>query len=113
MRTLNRNSRSVAYEKVIGTEPILDSFGNDTLLVRKLYGTTVTAYWNISAAVGEEANEIFGEQTDYSRTVTLCGSCPVSEGDRVTFSDTRYTVVKIADSKNGFLLALREVTENE
>ena len=113
MRTLNRNSRPVSYVKVIGTEPILDAYGNDTLQVRKLYGAPVTAYWNISAAVGEEANEIFGDLTDYSRTVTLCGNCPVSEGDRVTFSNTRYTVVKIADSKNGFLLALREVTENE
>lgn len=112
MRALNRNSRPVSYEKVTGTEPIMDAYGNDTLQVRKLYGSPVTAYWNISAAVGEEANEIFGDLTDYSRTVTLCGSCPVSEGDRVTFSNTRYTVVKIADSKNVFLLALREVTEN-
>lgn len=112
MRTLNRNARSVSYEKVIGTEPILDDYGNDTLQVRKIYGSPVTSRWNVSAAVGEEANEIFGDMTDYSRTVALCGDCPVSEGDRVTFSNTRYTVVKIADSKNGFLLALREVTEN-
>ena len=113
MRTLKRNMREVTYENVAATEPIKDVYGNDTLEVRKLYAAPVTAYWNVSAATGEEANEIFGEQTDYSRTVTLCGSCPVSEGDRVTFSNTRYTVVKIADSKNGFLLALREVTENE
>lgn len=112
MRTLKRNLRDVSYETVIGTELIKDAYGNDTLQVRKLYASPVTTRWNISAAVGEEANEIFGDLTDYSRTVTLCGDCPVSEGDRVTFGGTQYTVAKIADSKNVFLLALREVAKN-
>lgn len=107
MRTLKRNGRSVTYENVIGTERI-----GDTLEVRKLYGTPVTAHWNVSAAVGEEANEIFGDLTDYSRTVSLCGDCPVSEGDRVTFDSTTYRVIRIADSKNGYLIALREVADN-
>lgn len=112
MRTLERNKRSVTYENVIDTQPIMDAYGNETLQVRKVYAEPVTARWNVSAAVGEEANEIFGNLTDYSRTVTLCGVCPVNEGDRVTFGDEKYTVVKIADSKNGFLLALREVANN-
>lgn len=112
MRTLNRNARAVTYECVTATEHIKDVYGNDTLEVRKIYSVPVTAQWNVSAAVGEEANEIFGDLTDYSRTVTICGSCPVSEGDRVTLGDQRYSVVKIADSKNGFMLALREVAAN-
>lgn len=112
MRTLKRNMREVTYENVIATEPIKDVYGNDTLEVRKLYAAPVTAYWNVSAATGEEANEIFGDLTDYSRTVTLCGDCPVFEGDRVTFGGKRYTVVKIADSKSGYLVALREVAGN-
>ena len=112
MRTLKRNMREVTYENVSATEPIKDIYGNDTLEVRKLYAAPVTAYWNVSAAVGEEANEIFGDLTDYSRTVTLCGDCPVFEGDRVTFGGKRYTVVKIADSKSGYLVALREVAGN-
>ena len=61
MRTLKRNGRAVTYENVIGTEPIKDAYGNDTLEVRKIYSAPVTAYWNVSAAVGEEANEIFGD----------------------------------------------------
>ena len=112
MRTLKRNGRKVTYENVIGTEPIYDAYGNDTLEKKTLYGAPVTAYWNVSAAVGEEANEIFGELTDYSRTVSLCGNCPVFEGDRVTFNGATYRVVRIADSKNGYLLALREVADN-
>lgn len=109
MRTLNRNQRKVSYERVIGNEPIKDDYGNDTLEVRKIYAAPVTAYWNVSAAIGEEANEVFGDLTDYSRTVTLCGSCPVSEGDRVAFGGKRYSVVKIADSVNSYMIALREV----
>ncbi len=109
MRSLERNKRKVTYENVTRTESIKDSYGNDTLEVRKVYAPPVTVRWNVSAAVGEEANEIFGDLTDYSRTVSLCGDCPVFEGDRVTFGGKRYTVVKIADSKNAWLLALREV----
>ena len=112
MRTLKRNTRRVTYENVIGTEPIKDAYGNDTLEVKKLYDAPVTAYWNVSAAVGEEANEIFGDLTDYSRTVSLCGNCPVFEGSRVKFGGKRYKVARIADSKNGFLIALREVADN-
>ena len=112
MRTLKRNMREVTYENVTATEPIKDVYGNDTLEVRKLYAAPVTVRWNVSAAVGEEANEIFGNLTDYSRTVTLCGDCPVFEGDKVTFNGRSYTVVKIADSKSGYMLALREVVGN-
>lgn len=109
MRTLNRNQRDVTYERVIGTEPIKDDYGNDTLEVRNVYDAPVTARWNVSAAVGEFANEVFGDLTNYSRTVTLCGECPVAEGDMVTFDGKRYSVVKVADSVNGFSIALREV----
>ena len=65
MRTLKRNLRDVSYETVIGTEPIKDAYGNDTLQVRKLYASPVTTRWNISAAVGEEANEIVQRQSLY------------------------------------------------
>lgn len=112
MRSLKRNERDVTYEKLIGTEPIKDANGNDTLEVRKTYAPPVATRWNVSASVGEESNEIFGDLTEYSRTVSLCGSCPVSEGDRVTFGGKRYTVVRIADSKNTWVLALREVVGN-
>ena len=113
MRTLNRNTREVTYQRVVGTLPIKDAYGNDTLQVRKVYDDPVSTRWNVSAAIGEEAHQAFGDLTDYSRTVTLCGSCPVSEGDRVAFNSKMYSVVKIADSVNGYMLALREVIGDE
>lgn len=112
MRTLNRNARPLTYERVLRTVPILDEYGNDTLEVRTEYAPPVTTSWNVSAAVGEAATEIFGDLTDYSRTISLCGECPISEGDRVTFDGKKYKIVKIADSKNAYLLALREVADN-
>ena len=112
MRILERNKREVTYENLIRTEQIKDANGYNTMEVRKVYAPPVTVRWNISAAVGEEANEIFGDLTDYSRTVSICGDCPVSEGDRVTFMGKRYTVAKIADSKNAWMLALREAVGN-
>lgn len=112
MRTLNRNGREMTYERVASTVPILDEYGNETLEVRTEYEPPVTVSWNVSAAVGEAATEIFGDLTDYSRTISLCGECPVSEGDRVTFDGKTYKIVKIADSKNAHLLALREVADN-
>ena len=109
MRMLERNKRTVSYERVIGTESIKDDYGNDTLEVRKVYAPPVNTRWNLSAAVGEEANEIFGNATEYSRTVSISGACPVTEGDRVSFDGKRYVVARIADSLNTHLLALREV----
>lgn len=112
MRMLERNKRTVIYERVIGKEALKDAYGNDTLEVRRTYESPVTTRWNISAAVGEEANEIFGDATDYSRTVSLGGDCPVSEGDRITFDGKRYEVARIADGLTTCLLALREVAGN-
>lgn len=103
MKALLRNQRLVEYKRVIRTEAI-----GDTLEERKVYSAPVKARWNVSATAGEEANAVFGDFTNYSRTVSLCGDCPVSEGDMVIFDGKTYGVVKIADSLNGFMIALKE-----
>ena len=116
MRDLKRNQRVIYYANVIGTEPIIDEYGNDTLEARILYASPALLRCNVSANMGREAVEVFGSQTDYSRTISLSDtSCPLTEGAQVWFGvspDTRfnYTVAQVADSKNGFLIALREVT---
>ena len=111
MRSLQRNWRGITYRKPIGEEPIVDEYGNDTLEPRTIYSEPIVIFVNISANVGQEAVEVFGALTDYSRTITYCGTeCPLSEGCLVMFNDHTYMVIKVADSKNGFLIALREVT---
>ena len=118
MRDLQRNKREIWYSVPTGNEPILDEWGNDTLEVKTVYSSPALLRCNVSANVGQEALEVFGAQTDYSRTISLSGKCPLTEGSRVWFgADTsgshNYSVVKVADSKNTYLVALREVTERE
>ena len=116
MRNLQKNMRRLYYAPIISTEPILDEYGNDTLEVRTVYGSPALLKCNVSANVGQEAVEVFGNQTEYSRTVSFVGAeCPLTEGCKVWFGvptsgSHNYTVVKVADSKNSFLIALREVT---
>lgn len=119
MRDLKRNQRDMYYATAMGTSPVVDEWGNTTLEEITLYSTPTLLRANISANMGQEAVEVFGAQTEYSRTVSLSGTvCPLSEGDRVWFGITpdaegensNYTVARVADSKNGFLIALREVT---
>ncbi len=116
MRNLQRNMRRLYYAPIAGTEPILDEYGNDTLEVRTVYGSPALLKCNVSANAGQEAAEVFGNQTEYSRTISFVGQvCPLSEGDKIWFGvptsgSPNYVVVKVADSKNSFLIALREVT---
>ena len=116
MRNLQRNQRELHYAVPTGTEPILDEYGNDTLEVRTVYGAPIKLKASISANVGQESIEVFGSQTEYSRTITVAGTdCPLKEGCPVWFGvptdkANNYKVVKVADSKNGFLIALQEVT---
>lgn len=118
MRDLQRNKREIWYSNPAGTEPILDEWGNDTLEVKTLYSSPALLRCNVSANVGQEAAAVFGSQSEYSRTISLSGACPLEEGSRIWFGKPitgsyNYTVAKVADSKNAYLVALREVTERE
>ena len=95
-------------------QPILDDYGNDTLEVKTIYSERKELRANISANVGQEAVNVFGSLTGYNRTITYWGkSCPLTEGSKVWFGSGEYIVIKVADSKNGFLIALREVSSRE
>ena len=119
MRNLIRNKRDLWYALQVGNTPILDDYGNDTLEVEVAFSSPLHFQANVSANVGQEAVEVFGSQTEYSRTVSIAGAeCPLVEGCRVWFGvepnytadNHNYTVARVADSKNGYLVALREVT---
>lgn len=115
MRSLQRNWREIYYAVPTGSEPILDDYGNDTLEVRQIYSSPTLLRVNVSASVGQDAVNTFGSQTEYSRTVSYAATdCPLVEGALVWFGVDisgrhNYRVVKVADSKNGYLIALREV----
>ena len=117
MRSLQRNCRKLYYAVPQTVESVLDEYGNDTLELKTTYGSPVKLMANVSANVGQEAMNVFGTLTGYSRTVTYHGdSCPLVEGCRVWFGvetteSHNYVVIKVADSKNGYLVALREVSD--
>jgi hypothetical protein len=121
MRNLQRNMRSLYYAHKTGTERAYDEYGNETLEEKILYSPPLLLRCNISANAGQEAVEVFGSMSEYSRTISFSGdSCPLSEGDRIWFgidpntdsNNFNYVVARVADSKNFFLVALREVTNH-
>lgn len=117
MRNLQRNCRSLYYAVPLETKRILDEWGNDTLEVQTTYSDPKQFSANVSANVGQDIVNIFGSITGYSRTISYTGnSCPLVEGCKIWFGvkptdPHNYTVVKVADSKNGYLIALREVSD--
>lgn len=117
MRSMQRSWRDLHYAILLSTEPIKDEYGNDTLEVKNTYGPPTLLRANVSANAGQEAVTVFGALTGYSRTISYSGEpCPLDEGSLVWFGvdadgPHNYVVVKVADSKNGYLIALREVSK--
>lgn len=116
MRSLNRNKRRIYYALKVDETANKDEYGNETGEVTPVYGDAVALDVNISAATGEEAVQSFGSFTGYSRTMCIAdNACPIAEDSIVWFGieptePHNYIVVRKADSKNGTLFALREVT---
>ena len=69
MRSLHRNWRGLWYAGATESRPIVDEYGNDTLEVETLYSPALFLMANVSANMGAEAVEVFGSQTEYSRTM--------------------------------------------
>lgn len=116
MRGLNRNKRFIGYALRTGDVPNVDEYGNETGESTPTYGDAVSLWCNVSAATGEDAVQAFGSFTEYSRTIFVADrNCPIDENTIVWFGTPvtephNYIVVRKADSKNGVLYALQEVT---
>lgn len=116
MRSLNRNKRLAYYALRTGETANRDEYGNETGESTPTYGEINALRVNISAASGQEATEAFGSFTGYSRTMfTADSACPIDVDSIVWFGVAppepyNYIVVRKADSVNGILYALQEVT---
>ena len=114
MRNLNRNKRLIYYALRTGSHSDVDEYGNETGESTPTYGERTALMCNISASTGAEAVQAFGSFTGYSRTMVVADpNCPIQEDSIVWFGNTErynYIVVRKADSKNGILYALQEVT---
>lgn len=116
MRSLYRNKRQLFYALYVEDIPILDEYGNESGESEPTYGEVQEMYANISAASGEDVSQAFGNFTNYTRVLSVAdNSCPLSERAAVWFGvevdkPHNYVVTRKADSKNGILYALQEVT---
>lgn len=116
MRDLNRNKRLIYYALRTGEDADVDEYGNETGESTTTYGEKTALMCNISAATGTEAVQAFGSFTGYNRTMFVADhSCPIEEDSILWFGIEpteryNYIVVRKADSKNGILYALQEVT---
>lgn len=116
MRTMNRNKRQIYYALRTGSVANIDEYGNETGEQTPAYGAATPLLCNVSAAFGGDAVQAFGSFTAYSRTMCVADpNCPIDEESIVWFGveptePHNYIVVRKADSKNGVLYALQEVT---
>ena len=116
MRGLNRNKRTLWYALRTGDNVNLDEYGNETGEATPQYGMPAMLECNISAATGQEAMEAFGSFSGYSRTMYVAdNTCPIGEDSILWFGieptmSHNYIVVRKAESKNGILYAIQEVT---
>ena len=116
MRSLNRNKRQIQYALRNGEVANIDEYGNETGELTPAYDAATPLLCNVSAASGQEAVEAFGSFTGYTRTMYVSDvDCPIDEntinwyGVEPTEPYT-YIVTRKADSKNGILYAIQEVT---
>lgn len=117
MRSLNRNKRLIYYANRTSEIPNIDEWGNQTGERTPVYSEARPMYCNVSPAIGEEAVQAFGSFTGYVRTMYVAdNTCPIGENSVIWFGvkppndPHNYIVVRKADSKNGILYALQEVT---
>jgi hypothetical protein len=116
MRSLNRNKRKLFYALHLEDIPIVDEYGNESGESESVFGETTELLANVSAASGEDVAQAFGNFTNYSRVLSVAdNSCPLTERAIVWFGvdieqPHNYIVTRKADSKNGILYALQEVT---
>lgn len=116
MRGLNRNKREIYYALYEGETQNVDENGFETGESTSKYGKAVALRCNVSSAMGEDVVQAFGNFTNYSRVVCVADTnCPIDEDSIIWFGISpeephNYIVTRKADSINGILYAIREVT---
>ena len=121
MRTLKRNKTTLYYALHTGRAEMVDANGDYTGNYVDTYGSPVLLRANISASRGSVSEEMFGLDTQYTKTVVVDKSCPIKEDtilwigitpDAMGESGTvkhNYTVTAIAESLNSITIAIKEV----
>lgn len=123
MRSLIRNKQTFWYANIIGTQPIVDEYGNETGETYIGYSEPVAVKANISAARGTADLDAFGINANYSKkivtdditipidksTILWIGNEPDEYGESGEIKHD-YVVVGVAKSLNSLTIAVKEVS---
>lgn len=114
MQSLDENKQTIYYALDEGVADVI--IGNLKTGQKAIqYSEPVLMKANVSASRGTADIEMFGTDTDYSRTiVTTDMNCPIAETSKLwigvpTYSKANYRVVAIAKSLNSITYAVKEV----
>lgn len=120
MRDLEKNKRTIYAMNYVGVEEVKDNDGNYTGENKVTYSKRYPIRTNISGARGQSLVEVFGTDISYDKTFTLkkelFDSLKINE-NTVFFVDTKskekydYVVVKIADTINTVVIAIKKVKD--
>lgn len=117
MQSLMSNQRTIYYALYLGVTDIT-SDGYKTGEKKKDYSAPSAFACNVSPARSPADTEPFGINTDYDRTIVTCDmTCPITEDTILwigipTTQPYNYKVVRRAESINGLLFAIKEVSKS-
>lgn len=118
MRCLNKNKQDFYYALYSSKTMATDANGLKTGEVVETYTSPVEMSANISPARGSAELEMFGINTNYSKTIaTDKMNCPITETTRIWIdvapnlaaNNWNYIVVGVAKSLNCIVYAVKEV----
>lgn len=115
MRSLNRNETTIYYALYDGKTEEVDANNLYTGVVVAAYKTPVALRASVSAARGTSEIDLFGVNTNYTKTVIVDDmSCPIDEHSRLWINTTpanphNYEVVSVARSLNHITYAAKQV----
>ena len=116
MRDLQRNQIEITYRLYIKSEEVIDDDGYATGDHTPIFGEATPLEISVSANKGEYSEQMFGDMTDYDRTMCISDpKCPINENSRITIDGELYTVKGVARSLNATQYAIKriEVTADE
>lgn len=116
MRCCSRNKQTLYYALYEKSTERVDEYGNATGEPIKTYSAPIEARMNISPARGTADVEMFGINSNYTKTIVTDDiNCPISETsilwiDREPTESYNYVVTQVAKSLNSITYAIKEVS---
>lgn len=116
MRALRRNKQLIYYALFDKKEAVRDDNGKKTGEYQNIYKPFVPLRVNVSAGKGEAQTELFGNNLNYDKVLSLCDmKCPIDENTVLCVDispesgSCDYIVRKVLKSLNCISIAISKV----